>query len=131
MKKVTTFVFLLCALMVAAIAAAATDGKITSTTVHEEMGLSCADCHNTDTPEKRAPASTCKGCHENMDGTYKGILGADGKPEHKDYPEGTGYKNASFHDSHQGDIRCTMCHTAHQAPVLYCNECHDFKVEVK
>lgn len=131
MRTVKLLLFLLCIMWVAASAAAATDGTIVSTKIHGEMGLSCIDCHNTDTPGKRAPASTCKNCHENLDGTYKGELGADGKPVHKEYPEGNGFKMTNFHDSHQGDIRCTLCHTAHQEPVMYCNECHQFKVEVK
>ena len=98
---------------------------------HADNSLTCADCHKTENPDKRAPASSCKGCHENQGGTYKGILGDDGKPVKKDYSESAGTRNVNIHDSHQGEIRCTACHTYHKEPVLYCNECHSFDVKVK
>ncbi|WP_261389216.1 flavocytochrome c [Ferrimonas balearica] len=30
------------------------------------------------------------------------------------------------HTSHLGDINCTACHRGHDAPKMYCNECHSF-----
>lgn len=128
MKKVLLSIFMI---SIALCVYAATDGKIISTIVHAEMELACEDCHNTKEPVKRAPVSTCKGCHGNLDGTYKGMLSDDGKLSEKVYPEGNSTKTVNFHNSHQGDLRCTLCHTAHKQPVLYCNECHDFKVLVK
>ncbi|MCL2877166.1 MAG: cytochrome c3 family protein [Acidobacteria bacterium] len=79
-----------------------------------------------------APASACKGCHKTSGDTYKGKLDKDGKPVHKNYSDGGLTREMNFHDSHQGDIRCTICHTTHTEPSkLYCNDCHSFRVEIK
>lgn len=110
---------------------AATDKPVVSMKAHAENGLVCADCHKTENPEKRAPASSCIECHENKDGTYKGVLDDKGEPVKKDYNESAGMKSVNMHDSHQGEIRCTVCHTYHKEPALYCNECHSFDVKVK
>lgn len=128
-KFAVIFIFVLAAGVLCAYAAA--EKPVVSMKAHAENGLSCADCHKTENPDKRAPASSCKGCHENKDGTYKGILGSDGNPVKKDYPEGQAKKTVNMHDSHQGEIRCTQCHTYHKEPILYCNECHAFDVKVK
>ncbi len=130
MKKLAViFIFVLMTGVLCAYAAA--DKQIVSMKAHAENGLVCADCHKTENPEKRAPASSCIECHENKDGTYKGVLGDDGQPLKKTYSEAAGTKSVNIHDSHQGEIRCTVCHTSHKEPVLYCNECHSFKVKVK
>ena len=81
---------------------------------HLEQDLSCADCHNTDTPEKRPPVSSCYGCHG----------------EYPDVAELTADMEMNPHNSHQGEIRCTLCHTSHKPPVLYCNECHSYEMIV-
>ena len=28
------------------------------------------------------------------------------------------------HDSHAGQLRCTLCHKEHQQSVVYCRQCH-------
>ena len=28
------------------------------------------------------------------------------------------------HDSHAGQLRCTLCHKEHEQSVLYCRQCH-------
>ncbi len=76
---------------------------------HSENGLACADCHLTDTPEKKPKSSTCFDCHI-------------------DYPsvaELTAELRPNPHNSHQGELRCTYCHSPHGNEKLYCNECHE------
>ncbi len=113
--------------VLAAIFAAAAHGeekkaeKITG--MHLEAGLKCADCHNTDKPETKAPQSACIECHDTM---------ADGTPVTFKDGKGVSY-TVSPHASHAGQIRCTLCHRAHRPSTLYCNDggCHhDFILKV-
>mgnify|MGYP001436858331 CR=1 FL=1 len=32
------------------------------------------------------------------------------------------------HSSHQGELECTNCHSAHGTSTLYCNSCHNWKL---
>ena len=107
--------------------------EITGTPAHKEAGIGCVACHGADTPERRAPVSACKGCHGNSDGTYKGKLDKDGKPVKQRYLDGNTALIFNFHDSHDGDLRCTVCHTVHAKPSQpeHCNACHKFAVQVK
>jgi len=83
---------------------------------HSEAELSCADCHGVDDPVKRAKTSSCMTCHEDHEGEVR-----------------TYYNNGSpvevnVHESHQGKLRCTLCHYIHEESKLYCNQdgCHAF-----
>ncbi|WP_366043383.1 cytochrome c3 family protein [Seleniivibrio sp.] len=77
--------------------------------------LQCLDCHGTATPEKQAPQSACRNCHGDM---------TDSKVLTFSDSHGKSY-TVSPHNSHAGSLRCTLCHTAHKTPTLYCNEaCH-------
>jgi hypothetical protein len=82
---------------------------------HGEIGATCVDCHKSDKPTRSAPISACKTCH----GEYADIAKktADMKP--------------NPHDSHAGEVRCTLCHKSHSPSVLYCNECHTFNIKMK
>jgi fumarate reductase flavoprotein subunit len=83
--------------------------------VHNETGLNCADCHDTDKPEKRAAASKCIECHTSK---------ADDAPLAFKDETGTSYE-VNPHSSHAGNMRCTLCHKIHAESSLYCNEgCH-------
>jgi fumarate reductase flavoprotein subunit len=83
--------------------------------VHSETGLNCADCHDTDKPEKRAAASKCIECHTSK---------ADDAPTAFKDETGISYE-VNPHSSHAGNMRCTLCHKIHAASSLYCNEgCH-------
>lgn len=83
---------------------------------HKEMGLACADCHGTDNPVKRAKTSVCKTCHEGHEG------------EEKVYLNNGAEVTVNVHKSHQGELRCTLCHYIHEPSKLYCNQdgCHAF-----
>jgi fumarate reductase flavoprotein subunit len=82
---------------------------------HGAIGLSCASCHGTDAPTTRAPATVCGQCHGGYDKLAQATASANPNP----------------HQSHQGEVRCTLCHKVHQPSVLFCNECHQFDLKVK
>ena len=86
--------------------------------VHLENEISCADCHGTDSPERRAPASACIDCHGEIPG------------EVKTYDDAGIAREINIHDSHDGQLRCTLCHRIHQESSFYCADCHQFDVEV-
>lgn len=82
---------------------------------HAKTG-GCASCHGTSSvsPEsvpddERALSAKCTDCH----GGYKNRrkTGSAIDP----------------HQSHLGDINCTVCHSAHAEPKLICNDCHSFE----
>lgn len=106
--------------------------EIVSMKKHVEMGLECTSCHK-DGNMKADVTPNCIACHATKgDDYYYGERGADGKPVVKEYIESKKARMASFHDSHGGKIRCTVCHTSHKEPEqLYCNNCHQFEVKVK
>jgi fumarate reductase flavoprotein subunit len=78
---------------------------------HGRVGLTCANCHGDEATPGRPAMSVCLGCHV----SYEAIAA---KTEHL---------QPNPHKSHQGELRCTYCHSGHDTPKLYCNECHDFK----
>ncbi|MGX9460826.1 cytochrome c3 family protein [Shewanella sp. A14] len=85
---------------------------------HERI-LECKDCHKEGKPNKKVNKRTCIECH-------------DSKPtESKTYIDGSTERNFNIHDSHQGELRCTLCHHNHSDSNLYCNQCHQFNINIK
>lgn len=82
---------------------------------HAENGLKCEDCHETDKPTKKASQKACISCHGEIPGSVK------------KYHDGGKPMEFNVHDSHQGAIRCTFCHSSHRVAKLYCGECHKFE----
>lgn len=82
---------------------------------HAENGLKCEDCHGTVAPEKKASSKACIECHGQVPG------------EVKEYHDGGKPLKVNPHESHQGEIRCTLCHSSHGESKLYCVECHNFE----
>ena len=82
---------------------------------HAELQLACSMCHGNDVPTKRAPASACMTCH----GEYAAVAAL------------TAEVTPNPHDSHQGELRCTLCHKSHEPSILYCNECHSFDLQME
>lgn len=109
MLLITAFLTILCI----SIAFAADEKPVLGK--HGVEQIPCEDCHGTPTPDKRAPASACTGCHGEYDEIAKLTEAQDPNP----------------HKSHQGELRCTMCHKVHQPSVVYCNECHDYGMKIK
>lgn len=100
---------------------------------HEKLGVTCQQCHGTDTPTTAPNEKQCLSCHANSSGHYRGAkLDAQGYGVPKVYIESGRNRAAAIHDSHSGLVRCTVCHTAHKAPPkMYCNNCHSFDVRTK
>ncbi len=74
---------------------------------HSAKGVSCEACHKTKSPSRAAKASSCNTCHNYADLAKK-----------------TAKVNPNPHESHAGEVRCTLCHREHKPSVNYCLECH-------
>lgn len=115
MKKIAIFLATIIMIWSNVLIAEVSENKHEIGGKHLESGLTCTDCHGTEEPTKRAPVSACTACH----GPYA------------DVAELTKDVEPNPHDSHQGEIRCGMCHKSHEPSVNYCNECHEFDFKVK
>lgn len=112
MKK---YLYLLTAMLLFANVALAQKTTVEISGAHLDAGLGCTDCHGTDTPEKRASQKACLECHGDM---------LDSAPIKFNSEDGAAFE-VSPHNSHAGQIRCTLCHASHEPSKLYCNEgCH-------
>ncbi|TCK59920.1 cytochrome c3 family protein [Seleniivibrio woodruffii] len=122
---ITTAVFAVCLFFAFAGGASAATKAIVSTLAHKEAGLKCIDCHETDKPTKMPHHSACIKCHDSGSGYYTG--------EMRTYINSGKERKFNMHDSHQGPVRCTVCHTVHKAPneKMHCNWCHQIEVKVK
>ncbi|MCD7990135.1 MAG: cytochrome c3 family protein [Klebsiella quasipneumoniae] len=76
---------------------------------HQQRGVNCAMCHGSAAPVAPAKAKSCMQCHE-----YGKLAEASAKKGMALNP----------HDSHAGQLRCTLCHKEHNQSVLHCRECH-------
>jgi hypothetical protein len=88
---------------------------------HKDKGVACASCHEKAEGYTRPADSVCMGCH----GSYAELA----KKTAPRYDARTGIDNP--HKSHIGEARCTLCHKNHVPSVLYCNQCHSPKFEMK
>lgn len=88
------------------------DGNRTSK--HQTRGVSCEQCHGVPTPDKQPTTAQCLQCHESYDKVASLTKKDDPNP----------------HASHQGELRCTLCHKEHARSVLSCNECHQYTQSV-
>lgn len=77
---------------------------------HGQRDVTCAGCHEKPFPEKRTAMDQCLGCH----GNYEEVAALTKDLTHNP------------HDSHLGEIRCTLCHKGHEESVSYCTQCHEF-----
>ncbi|MDR0770796.1 MAG: cytochrome c3 family protein [Burkholderiales bacterium] len=109
MKK--TKIFLMLVFFLASNGVFATDRPIAK----QHATLACESCHDGAKPAARAAATSCIKCH----GDYAKLA------------EKTKKTKPNPHQTHQGNLRCTVCHKAHEPSVLYCNECHTFDIKVK
>ena len=88
--------------------------------LHAEAMIDCAGCHGKDVPllDTTVENSRCLACHGPQD-----QLAARSTP--KDFPK------RNPHDSHLGEIACTVCHHAHAESKAYCLDCHrNFAMEI-
>ena len=88
--------------------------------LHAKAMIDCAGCHGKDVPllDTTVENSRCLACHGPQD-----HLAARSTP--KDFPQ------RNPHDSHLGEIACTVCHHAHAESKAYCLDCHrNFAMEI-
>jgi hypothetical protein len=80
---------------------------------HGKANVVCNGCHGKTVPESGDTVENdrCLSCH----GSLKDL--AD-RSAPKDFPD------RNPHNSHLGEIACTVCHHAHQASEVYCLGCH-------
>ena len=81
--------------------------------VHVQRGVTCEQCHGK-SQQDPVPMEPCLGCH----GNYQKLA------------ESSKGRSPNVHDSHLGEIRCTLCHHEHKASEMYCNRCHNFDMKV-
>jgi mono/diheme cytochrome c family protein len=81
--------------------------------LHAKAMVDCAGCHGKEAPLLDTPVenSRCLACHGPQD-----KLAARSMP--KDLPK------RNPHNSHLGEIACTVCHHAHAESKVYCLDCH-------
>lgn len=85
---------------------------------HFAKNITCATCHGKDIlGESAIENTTCLGCH----GPLEALIA---KTAPKDFPD------RNPHQSHLGEINCTVCHVGHAPSKVYCLECHS-KFEMK
>lgn len=94
----------------------------------KHKGVACNVCHGTSTPQEPADQKVCIGCH----GQYKGkvVPNADYNPDRNPRRP---VVEVNPHDSHLGNVRCTLCHREHGAsPKTACHQCHkNFVLQAK
>lgn len=85
---------------------------------HLDNGITCIDCHEEAAPQRAAKAASCITCHTEVPGSVKTYLDQGNQ------------RSVNIHASHEGCVRCTLCHGIHRESRLYCNDCHKFEVKV-
>lgn len=87
---------------------------------HFAKDISCATCHGKDIlGEGTMENSKCLGCHGPLDALIV-------KTAPRDFPD------RNPHQSHLGEINCTVCHVGHAQSKVYCLECHPkFEMQLK
>ncbi|HVP51427.1 MAG TPA: cytochrome c3 family protein [Terriglobales bacterium] len=81
--------------------------------LHAQAMVDCAGCHGKEVPlpDTTVENNRCLTCHGPQD-----QLAARSRPQ--DFPK------RNPHDSHLGEIACTVCHHAHAESKVYCLDCH-------
>ena len=102
--------------------------------LHREAGVLCKECHHVspfeaisevvsyitfDYETPMAPMTygmeDCLECHR----SYESLV------------ERTAHLEPNPHNSHFGEIECTLCHHSHQEAELLCDQCHEWDLDPK
>ena len=92
---------------------------------HKAFSQNCAACHTQENavsgnvyviPSDKA----CLACHQ----SYEAVAAKTAK-----LPDGEPNPHASHH--YGKGITCTACHSEHSKSTVYCNNCHEFKYQIK
>ncbi|MCJ8499881.1 cytochrome c3 family protein [Desulfatitalea alkaliphila] len=81
--------------------------------LHARAGIGCADCHGRRLPpaETTLTNEQCLACHGPLEKLVERSTPSD-------------FADRNPHQSHLGEIACTVCHKAHMASSVYCLGCH-------
>lgn len=88
---------------------------------HVSKDVTCAGCHGKTLPKSGDTVENqkCLECHGPMTELVT-------KTAPKDFPD------RNPHESHLGEIACTVCHSGHAESKVYCLECHPkFNMKIK
>lgn len=102
--------FCMLGLLLVAASALATDFVGSAGKAHQDAKVTCQACHKNQ-KNKPPDSAACLNCHD----SYKAVA------------ERTAQVKPNPHDSHLGELRCTLCHSMHKPSKVYCNECHTFQ----
>ncbi|MCX7965147.1 MAG: cytochrome c3 family protein [Syntrophorhabdaceae bacterium] len=95
-------------------------GSKNTDAIHGKANILCSGCHEKNLPSTGDTVENdrCLICHGPLDALKK-------RSEPKDFPD------RNPHNSHLGDIACTVCHKAHSISTVYCLGCHgNFKMKI-
>lgn len=86
---------------------------------HAKAMVDCSGCHGKETPlvDATVENARCLACH----GPQEKLAA---RSELKEFPK------RNPHNSHMGEMSCTVCHHAHFDSKAYCLDCHDFKMKI-
>lgn len=115
MKK--TFLMLCLSAVGAAWAFTCQAADMTLAERHTQNGIRCEACHKVKMPQTGAVVNNeaCFACH----GSYEKLA------------QRTAKLNPNPHKTHLLNVRCSDCHSGHQASKLMCNDCHRFNLQPK
>ena len=88
--------------------------------LHAKANVDCGGCHGKEAPvlDSTVENSRCLACHGPLE-----KLAAKSAPKE--------FTKRNPHQSHLGDVACTVCHHAHAASKSYCLDCHNnFKMTI-
>ena len=101
---------------------------------HREAGTGCKECHHV-TPLKAVNEVVSYVTGDYQDPLSEHDFAKENCLEcHRSYQsliEQTAHLEPNPHDSHLGELECTMCHNSHRESTLFCNECHTWELTIE
>ncbi len=97
---------------------------------HAAIGIKCVGCHQQSLPEKlKEGTGYITGNYENplkeRDFSREKCLQCHEKDWGK-VVQATNFEMSNPHESHLGEIDCSLCHNMHRESEVNCAQCHDF-----
>lgn len=89
--------------------------------LHAQRKIACSGCHGKSLPQKgdQVENDRCLSCH----GSFAALA---------DKTRPVQFPDRNPHQSHMGEIGCTVCHKAHQPSTVFCLNCHrNFNLKIK
>jgi hypothetical protein len=88
--------------------------------LHQKGNIGCSQCHGKQLPkpDDTVENGVCCNCHGSYEDLAKRTMPID-------------FKDRNPHNSHYGQIACTVCHNAHTPSKVLCLDCHsNFKMTI-